>query len=211
VSADYPLMLRLAGRRCVVVGGGSVARRKIEGLIVGEADIVVVAPDVQPEIEDFAKAGTLLLERRAFQPSDLDDAVLAFAATNDRDVNQIVADAAFVRGVLVNVADDPAACDFTVPSVVHRGDVTLTASTGGRSPAFARFLREQLDLWLTDERVGLLDLSTELRRQLRATETSIDAASWRRALADPTVEWALAAGDRDEARRRLLALLFHGA
>jgi precorrin-2 dehydrogenase/sirohydrochlorin ferrochelatase len=207
VSGEYPLVLRLAGRGCLVVGGGAVATRKVQSLLDSGADVTVVAPKLSPELEDLEAAGRLRAERRGFEPSDLNGATLAFAATDSRDVNQAVAEAARVRGVLVNVADDPSACDFTVPALVRRGDVMLAVSTGGRSPAFARFLREQLEEWLTDARCELLEILSEVRRELRAAGGSVEAARWRAAIADDAVASALAAGDREGARRRLRAIL----
>jgi siroheme synthase-like protein len=206
-DAGYPLMLRIAGRRCVVVGGGVVAARKVHGLIAGGADVLVVAPEIGPELAALAEHGTIRAGRRAFEPSDLDGALLAFTATNDRAVNEGVMRAAQARGTIVNVADDPAACEFTVPAVVRRGDVTLAISTGGRSPAFARFLREQLGGWLTDARCALLDLAAGLRRELQAADVAIPPQRWQAALADEAALAALADGDRESAHRRLREIL----
>jgi precorrin-2 dehydrogenase / sirohydrochlorin ferrochelatase len=210
VSGEYPLVLRLAGRRCMVVGGGNVAARKVQPLIVGGAVVTIVAPELSPDIEALVSAGTVQAARRPFEPADLDGATLAFAATDSREVNRAVAEAARARGVLVNVADDPAACDFTVPALVRRGEVTLAVSTGGRSPAFARFLREQLEGWLTDARCELLELVAELRRELRTDGVSVESGRWQRAIADEAVAAALEAGNRDAARRRLRAILTDG-
>jgi siroheme synthase-like protein len=207
VSGTYPLVLRLAGRRCVVVGGGNVAARKVQPLIVGGADVTVVAPELSPDLKALVSAGTIQAVRRPFEPADLAGATLAFAATDSREVNQAVAAAARARGVLVNVADDPAACDFTVPALVRRGEVVLAVSTGGRSPAFARFLREQLDGWLTDARCEVLELLAELRRELRAANVSVENCRWQRAIADESVTASLEAGDRAAARLRLRAIL----
>jgi precorrin-2 dehydrogenase/sirohydrochlorin ferrochelatase len=206
-DAGYPLTLRIAGRRCVVVGGGAVAARKVRGLIVSGADVLVVAPEIGPELAALAEHDTIRVGRRAFEPSDLDGALLAFAATNDRAVNEAVVRAAQARGMIVNVADDPAACDFTVPAVVRRGDVTLAVSTGGRSPAFARFLREQLQAWLTDARCALLDLAAELRRELQAAGAGVPPQRWQAALADEAALAALAEGDRESAHSRLREIL----
>jgi siroheme synthase-like protein len=206
-AAGYPLVQRIAGQRCVVVGGGTVAARKIQGLLASGADVLVVAPELGPELATLAERGAMRVERRAFMPSDLDDALLAFATTDDRAVNESVAQAARARGTLVNVADDPVACDFTVPSVVRRGDVTVAISTGGRSPAFARFLREQLQVWLTDARCALLDLAAGVRGELQADGVTVHAQRWQAALADEAVLAALAAGDRQSAHNRLREIL----
>jgi siroheme synthase-like protein len=203
MSADYPVVLRVAGRRCVVVGGGAVAARKARALAEAGAEIVVVAPDVAPEIETLAGIGKLRVERRRFAPSDLDGAFVAFAATNLREVNQAVAGAASQRGVLVNVSDDPSSSDFANPSVVRRQDVTVAVSTGGRSPAFARFLREQLQEWLSDSRCTMLGLAAEIRRELLGKGTPPTPEQWREALNDPQMLDAIEAGDDEAARQRV--------
>jgi len=209
-AAGYPVVLRIFGRRCVVVGGGDVATRKVGALARDGADLVVIAPEVSSEIERLRETGGVQIERRPFLPADLDGAFLAIAATDSRLVNDGVAVEAQARGVLVNVADDPGACDFTVPAIVRRKDITVAISTGGRSPAFARYLREQLTDWLTDTRVMLLEIMTELRRDMRSAGKTVDSATWRRAIADDDVSQAIAAGDREGARRRLFATLMAG-
>jgi len=210
MTTSYPVTLRLAGRRCVVVGGGAVATRKVGTLVRSGADVLVVAPEVAPEIEALAASDGVRVERRPFEPADLEGALLAFAATDRRAVNQAVVDAAAERGVLVNVADDPPASDFNNPGIVRRRDITLAISTGGRSPAFARFLREQLQDWLSDTRCALLDLVAEVRRDLRSAGKSPDSEGWRRALDDEQVTTAIESGDREGARRRLFQALMAG-
>jgi precorrin-2 dehydrogenase / sirohydrochlorin ferrochelatase len=210
MSTGYPVVLRLAGRRCVVVGGGSVATRKIGTLVRFGADVLVVAPEVAPEIEELVASGGVHVERRPFEPADLDGALLAFAATDQRAVNRAVVEAAEERGVLANVSDDPSASDFTNPGLVRRRDITLAVSTGGRSPAFARFLREQLQEWLTDTRCTLLDLVAEVRRDMRSAGKSIAAERWHRAIDDEQVARAIESGDREGARRRIFESLMAG-
>jgi precorrin-2 dehydrogenase/sirohydrochlorin ferrochelatase len=207
VSDGYPVVLSIEGRRCVVVGGGRVAARKLGPLIWAGARVTVVAPVVDPAIERAATTGTVQVERRDFEPADLDGAFLAIAATDRPDVNRAVVDAAHTRGVLVNVADDPTACDFAVPATVRRRNVTLAVSTGGRSPAFSRFLRQELESWLTEERCQVLELAAEIRRDLKGTPSQPSGAAWQRALADDGVPRALAEGDRAGARQRLLTIL----
>lgn len=209
-AAGYPVVLRIFGRRCVVVGGGQVATRKIGALVRDGAELLVVAPEVSPEIEQLEATGGITVARRPFEPADLDGAFLAIAATDSRIVNQQVADEGQARGVLVNVTDDPGACDFTVPAITRRKDITLAISTGGRSPAFSRYLRDQLGEWLTDARLMLLELMTELRRDLRSAGRAVSPESWRQAVADDGVTRALADGDREGVRRRLFEMLMAG-
>ena len=210
MSAGYPVVLKVAGRRCVVVGGGLVATRKVGTLVRSGADVVVVAPEVTPEIESYVASGGVQVEQRAFEPSDLDGAFLAVAATDRRSVNQMVAEAADERGVLANVADDPSRSDFTNPGLVRRRDITLAISTGGRSPAFVRFLREQLQDWLTDARCALLEVMADVRRDLRSGGRPLEPELWRRALEDEQVARSIEAGDREGARRRIFETLMPG-
>jgi siroheme synthase-like protein len=182
--SGYPIVLTgLAGRCCVVVGGGAVAARKAQALVEAGARPVVIGPELGPEVEAMAVAGQVQIERRCYRPGDLAGAALAIAATGDRQVNAAVAEEARQRGVLVNVVDDPALCTFTLPAVVRRGDLLVAISTGGQSPAFARHLREMLEEIIDPAYGELLALVGSLRprvlsRVLRERQLQV----WKRLL-----------------------------
>ena len=137
----YPVFLDLQGRRVLVVGAGAVALRKTKGLVEAGAHVTVVAPESLPDFEDLP----LRLVRRRFRPADLDGVLLVFAATDDRRVNHRIRLAAQSRGILANIADSAAECDFVVPARVQRGDVHIAISTGGKSPRVSAELRRKLD------------------------------------------------------------------
>jgi len=137
----YPLFMDVSGRRCVVVGGGGVASRKARGLLESGARVVVVSPEVTPEIDDM----DVTVERRPYAPGDLAGCTLAFAATDSREVNAAVAREAEERGIPVNVADRPAEGDFALPSVLRRGGLQVAVSTGGASPTLARRIRDAME------------------------------------------------------------------
>ena len=137
----YPLFMDVSGRRCVVVGGGGVASRKARGLLESGARVVVVSPEVTPEIDDM----DVTVERRPYAPGDLAGCTLAFAATDSREVNAAVAREAEERGIPVNVADRPAEGDFALPSVLRRGGLQVAVSTGGASPSLARRIRDAME------------------------------------------------------------------
>ena len=137
----YPLFMDVSGSRCVVVGGGGVASRKARGLLGSGARVVVVSPEVAPEIE----AMDVTVERRPYAPGDLAGAALAFAATDRREVNAAVAREARENGIPVNVADRPADGDFALPSVLRRGGLQVAVSTGGASPSLARKIRDAME------------------------------------------------------------------
>src|SRR5262249_49917561 len=141
----YPANLVVAGRRCVVVGAGRIAARKIAALLGAGADVVVVAPHAGDEVRAWAAAGQVALHERGFEPEDLDGAWLATTATGDPTVDHAVFAAGSARRVWVNSADDPDNCSFTLPSVVRRGDLVVTVGTAGRSPALAAWLRRRLE------------------------------------------------------------------
>lgn len=137
----YPLFMDVSGRRCVVVGGGGVASRKARGLLESGARVVVVSPEVTPEIDGM----DVMVERRPYAPGDLAGSALAFAATDSREVNAAVAREAEEKGILVNVADRPAEGDFALPSVLRRGGLQVAVSTGGASPTLARRIRDAME------------------------------------------------------------------
>jgi precorrin-2 dehydrogenase/sirohydrochlorin ferrochelatase len=164
----FPMFLKLDGRRCVVIGAGTIARPKIESLLRASAQVTVIAPDAHAEIEQWASNGRVEWHRREFAPEDLDGALLVVAATNVKAVNHSVAEAARAAGVLCNSVDDPPDCDFYYPSVVERGDLQVAVSTAGKSPALAQRLREELSAMLPDDVGGWLDAIGEQRLRVLA-------------------------------------------
>ena len=149
----YPLFMDVSGRRCVVIGGGGVASRKARGLLASGARVVVVSPEVSPEIE----AMDVTVERRPYAPGDLAGAALAFAATDRREVNAAVAREATENGIPVNVADRPDEGDFALPSVLRRGGLQVAVSTGGASPTLARKIRDALEPSFAAEWAGIVE------------------------------------------------------
>ncbi len=172
---SYLVNLNLKGRRAVVVGGGSVALRKVGGLLAAEARVTVVAESPHHEIRLLAAAGRLRLEARPYAEGDLEGAFLAVAATDDEEVNARVSAEAGRRGILVNVADRPALCTFTLPAVVRRGDLTLGVATDGRCPALSRALREEIERAYGEEYGELTSLLGDLRDRLLAEDRPYEA------------------------------------
>jgi siroheme synthase-like protein len=199
--------LLVAGRRCVVVGAGRIAARKIEALLDAGAAVHVVAPELGPEVRAWLDAGRLGATERAFEPADLDGAWLATAATSEPGVNRAVYEAGEARRVWVNAADDPANCSVTLMSVVRRGDLVVTIGTGGRSPALAAWLRERLTRELGPEYETLLEMLSEAREAMRASGRSSEDADWRRALDSGMLD-LIRAGNVEEAKEILRACLW---
>jgi uroporphyrin-III C-methyltransferase / precorrin-2 dehydrogenase / sirohydrochlorin ferrochelatase len=186
----YSVALNLAGRRCLVVGGGPVAARKLDALAEADAQIVVVAPNISTRMAAAARRHGVTVAERRFQESDLDGVFVVIAATNDRMVNQAVADAARARGILVNSADDPANCDFVLPAVVRRGNVHVAVTTGGRSPALARHLRERLEAEIPIGYAALAEVVARVRATVRSEGIAIEPASWQEAIQEDVLTLA---------------------
>jgi siroheme synthase-like protein len=178
----YPANLLLGGRRCVVVGAGRIAARKIEALLDAGGVVHVVAPELGDEVRAWVVDGRLTADERGFDAADLDGAWLATAATSEPAVNRAVFEAGEERRVWVNAADDPEHCSFTLMSVVRQGDLVVTVGTGGRSPALATYLKDHVATEMGPEWATVLDLLSEAREAARAGGTSTETLDWRRAL-----------------------------
>ncbi|MBV8674965.1 MAG: bifunctional precorrin-2 dehydrogenase/sirohydrochlorin ferrochelatase [Acidobacteriaceae bacterium] len=163
-----PIFVKLAGRRCLLVGAGTVALQKVPSLLAAEAHVRVVAPRVRAEIAAFASEGRVEVIEREFVPSDLDQVFLVIAATDDPRVNAAVYRAAVEREILCNSVDDPPHCDFYFGSVVSRGELQIAISTAGESPAFAQRLRQEIDEQLPGDLGPWLHSVGELRREVLA-------------------------------------------
>ena len=163
----YPIFLEVQAMPVILVGGGHVALEKIGRLVDSGAAVTVVAPDLIDEVRAFVDAGRAKWIARPFEAGDTQGFGLVMVATDDGAVNRAVADEARAQGILVNAADDVANCDFILPSLVRKGSLQVAASTGGGSPAMARWLREQLEDFLSDDVVALADLLADVRREIR--------------------------------------------
>ena|ERR1700678_2760942 len=171
----FPVFIKLAGRPCLVVGAGEIAKAKITSLLQAGARVLVVAPEAAPEIESLAATERITWRKRNYQPSDLDLAFLAIAATSDRAVNHAVFSESQRLGVLCNAVDDPPNCDFYFPAVVRRGDLQIAISTAGESPAFAQKLRRVFENALASNLGDWLAAIGQIRRDILATYPASEA------------------------------------
>lgn len=199
----YPVFLELAGERVLVVGAGPVAARKVAGLLRAGASVTVVAPDAVP---DIAEDPDVRWHAREYRRGEAASYRLVLTATDDPAVNRQVARDGRAANVFVNSADDPANCSFTLPAVVERGDLRIAIGTGGRSPAFARWVRERLEQQFSDVHARLLDVLGDVRDEVRAEFGTSELPGWSSVIDDDLVA-AVAAGRDDEARDRVRAAL----
>lgn len=164
----FPIFLKLNGRRCLVVGGGTIAESKIRSLLAAEADVTVVTPEAKPALETLAAQGRLAWQQREFEATDLEGVFLVVAATDHPEVNALVYQEAVNREIICNAVDDPPNCDFYFPSIVSRGNLQIAISTAGESPAFAQQLRKEIDEQLPQDLGPWLDALGRLRREVLA-------------------------------------------
>ena len=221
----YPVNLLLAGRSCLVVGGGRVAVGKVRGLVEAGASVTVVAPEVEDRILAMADGapdrrtddapdegpgsddrGRVVVEQRAYRPGEVAGHRFVIAATGDPAVNQQVYDDGEAAGVWVNSADDPARCSVILPARVRQGRLTVTVSTAGHSPAVASWLRARLADEFGPEYDVLIGLLSEAREEVRAQGHSTELLDWRAALDSGILEM-VRAGRLEDAKERLRACL----
>jgi siroheme synthase-like protein len=205
----YPVSLDLAGHQAVVIGEEAVAQGKVEGLLAAGARVTVVADGPTPTLSALESDPRVTVARRHWRPADLDGATVCVAASRDPDTRAAISREARDRGVLVNVMDDVEHCDFAAPALLRRGDLLIAISTGGRSPALARRLREELERRFGDEWAAVLDLLAEVRADTleRLPDLEERARRWQDALDLDQLESLVRGGRYDEARRTLTARL----
>ncbi len=199
VPPTYPVQLDVVDRPVLVVGGGKVATHKISGLLQSGAAVTVVAPEIHPAIEELGVARIL---RRPYERGEAASYRLVITCTDDPEVNDRVFRDAEAAGVWANSADDPKNCSFILPAVARRGDLAVTISTGGRSPALATWLRRRFEAEFDESYEQLLDLLAEVRAEAKTRLGTSEIEGWTDALDQGLLE-LIAQGDHTEARRRL--------
>ena len=165
----YMACLRLGGRPCLVVGGGEVGLEKVEGLLACDGEVTLVAPDAVPELEEYAREGSIRWERRGFRDSDLDGKYLAIAATSVTEVNISVFEGAERRAMLCNVVDVPPLCSFILPAIVRTGPLAIAISTAGASPALAKRMKREIAETFGEPYARLAVILNEARGWAKAT------------------------------------------
>ena len=203
----YPAFLDLNGKKCLVIGGGEVALRKIKTLLECEAKVTVISPVFQPDLSRLAKSRTVLLIRRSYRSGDLEGSAIVISATDDAKTNKRVSEEAKEKGVLVNVVDDPKRSDFIVPAIVRRGGLTIAVSTSGMSPALARKIRIKLEKEFGEEYASLVTLIEEVRSTLKRKGVKANAETWQEALDLDLLTELIRTGQKKKAKVVLLEAL----
>lgn len=204
----YPIFLNLAGKPCLVVGGGEVAGRKVALLVETGACVTVVSPDISGEIETLVGKGKVKHIKEKFREEHLEGFSLVVGATDDPQVNRAVSRGARKSGIWVNIVDSPDESDFFVPSLVKRGDLTIAISTGGNSPAMAKKVRVELEKLMGHEYAVLLDFLGKLRGDASASiQEEKERAALYTQLVDSNILTLLKEGEHQEARQEAEKIL----
>ena len=162
----YPVHLDIKNRNCLVVGGGAVGTRKVNTLLTCGARVTVISPDPTQQLKELAAAGSINLKERLYRSADLKDMFLVIGATDDEKLNRQISRDAEQINILCNIADRPEACNFILPAIVQRGDLVITISTSGQSPALAKRLRRKLEAQFGEEYADFLRLMGAIRKKL---------------------------------------------
>ncbi len=180
----YPINLDLSGKTCVVIGGGKVALRKVKTLLQAQAKVTVIAPSLTASLAKLAQAEVIFYKQKEYMSGDMTGFFLAVCATDSSFINAAAAKEAKAKHILVNVVDHSFPSDFTVPAQVSRGDLLLTVSTGGKSPALARQLRIDLEKEYGDTYGILLDMIEKVRLELKMilVDSKEREAFWQQAM-----------------------------
>ncbi len=207
ILSYYPIFLGISGKRCVVIGGGEVALRKVRALLEHEAEVKVISPDLCPELAQMAEKKIILVVQRVYDQGDLEGAFMAIAATSDGKINRKIAEEAREGEILVNVVDDPEHSDFIVPSYLRRGAITIAVATDGRSPALARKIRTRLENDFGAEYASLAIIASEVRYELKQQGIKVNGEVWQEALDLEVLVRMLKSGEGGKARATLLGNL----
>ncbi len=163
----YPVMLDLKGKKCVVIGGGKIAFQKLQTLVLTGAVIHVITLEADSDIQALAREGFITMDIKAYDEADLLGAYIVFGATNQRDVNEKIYQDAQKVNSLVNIVDTPDLCQFQVPASVKRGDLIISISTSGKSPALAKKIRKDLEQQYSQEYILLLQWLDQWRMKMK--------------------------------------------
>ena len=201
----YPVYLDIENRDVVVIGGGNVCARKVETMMKYGARVTVVSPEFTDEILQWASDGCITLKRKRYDHSDLQAANIVIASTDDQSVNEQIAADCRARRIPVNVVDVTPLCEFIIPAIVEKGSVQIAVSTGGKSPALARTLKEDLNRMIGPEYAEVNDLMATLRDGAKQVlPTDVDRKAFFDGIIAAGLLDLLRAGKRAEARETII-------
>ena len=206
-----PIYINLTGKKCVVIGGGCVAARKIKMLLEFDARVIAITPNIGHELQNLSGNKNLRIIHRKYQPGDLEGAHLVISASGNTHVNTEVMREIKERSGLLNIVDNPLESSFIFPAYVKKDNLTIAISTGGRSPALARKIKSIMQKEFDGEEAPMLDLISEIRQELKSSNVIFSGEAWQQALNINMLKDLLKTGKKETARAFLLENLKHSA
>lgn len=203
-SPYYPIFLNIRDRKCMVIGGGQVALRKVKSLLECGAEVKLISPSLCPELDTLAESRTIGVIRKSYQAGDLQGAFIVIAATDSSDINSEIAKECHNIGVWVNVVDNAEESDFILPSSLHRGSLTIAVATSGRSPALSRKIRMLLEREFDEEYASMVLLIEEVRAKIKRQGIKVNEDDWQKALDLDLILELIKQGDDEKAKATLI-------
>ncbi|NLM04193.1 MAG: bifunctional precorrin-2 dehydrogenase/sirohydrochlorin ferrochelatase [Clostridiales bacterium] len=174
MTSYYPIMLKIEGKPCKVIGGGRVAERKINTLLKHGADVTLISPKITEGLSILAEKGKIKYINRNYQKGDLKGAYLAFALTDNKDINAECEKEARENNIFINIADSEDLSDFIIPASINRGSLNISISTGGKSPMLAGKIKKELEEIYGEQYEYILNTLWELRKKILKEIPSIE-------------------------------------
>jgi len=205
----YPIMLDIKEKKCIVIGGGNIAYRKILSLLESGAKVTVLSTLINEEVELLLKNKKIKFVQEKYDFKYIKDCYLVFAATDDREVNELVYKQCSEKNILVNVVDKPEICNFIVPSKLQKGDLTIAISTNGKSPMLAKKIRQDLEK-VYDYRYELfLDIMSEVRKEaFRILKDGKKRSEFYKAIVYSNFSDRLECEDKHEIQKEIMDILY---
>jgi len=206
--AFYPVYLRLDGKLCVVIGGGNVAYRKVLTLLEYGGSVRLVSDSIIPDLEKLVQEQKLEYHSKEFSADDLSGAFVVIGATDNPSVNALIYKTASSKGMLVNIVDSPDECNFIVPSIVRSGDLCISISTGGKSPALAKKTRKKLQEEFGDEYAVFLKMMGDMRPKVIENNPNLAERMelFSRVVESDAME-LIKSGKTEEAKKKMMEML----
>ncbi len=170
----YPIMMNIKGKSCKVIGGGSVAERKVTSLLEYGALVTVISPTITDKLKDYSKNGKIELINRNYSYGDLNEAYLVYAATHKEETNRDCLRECREKGILINLVDNLESCDFIIPASVKRGHLNISVSTNGKSPMLSRRIKQSLEKIFTYDYEEYLGILGEIRERVKKEVNDIE-------------------------------------
>ena len=200
----YPIFLNIRDRKCMVIGGGQVALRKVKSLLECGAEVKLISPSLCPELDTLAESRAIGVIRKSYQAGDLQGAFIVIAATDSSDINSEIAKECHNIGVWVNVVDNAEESDFILPSSLRRGSLTIAVATSGRSPALSRKIRMLLEKEFDEEYASMVLLIEEVRAKIKRQGIKVNEDDWQKALDLDLILELIKQGDDEKAKATLI-------